>query len=154
MKTAIIKSAVLSVILTLVFISCRREPINSSNLIRNEITQYMTSGTWRVSYFNDSGDDETHHFSGYSFRFDGNGTVRASGLLATYNGFWSITDCNGSNDHNSIDDLHFNIHFNLDNDFDDLNDDWEVLSYSPYQLALFDISNGGSGTDYLTFSRE
>jgi hypothetical protein len=55
-----------------------------------------------------------------------------------------------SND-DSQDDLDFNIYFNLTNDFEDLNDDWDFITFSETKIELIDISEGNGGTDYLTF---
>jgi hypothetical protein len=51
----------------------------------------------------------------------------------------------------SSDDLDFNIFFNVANDFEDLNDDWDIISQSSSKIELIDISGGNGGTDYLTF---
>jgi hypothetical protein len=39
----------------------------------------------------------------------------------------------------------------LTNDFEDLNDDWDIISHSPTKIELKDVSGGNGGTDYLTF---
>ena len=69
-----------------------------------------------------------------------------------YDGTWSITDSNSDDD--SQDDLHFNIHFTQNNEFEDLNDDWDILSNSDTKIELRDISGGNGGTDFLTFDKK
>jgi hypothetical protein len=69
----------------------------------------------------------------------------------TYEGTWSISDSNSSDD--SPDDLDFNILFNLTNDFEDLNDDWDILSVTASKIELVDVSGGNGGTDFLTFEK-
>lgn len=66
-------------------------------------------------------------------------------------GTWSIADSN-SNDDNPAD-LDFNIFFNLTNDFEDLDDDWDIITRSPSRIELIDVSGGKGGTDYLTFEK-
>jgi hypothetical protein len=39
------------------------------------------------------------------------------------------------------------------NDFEDLNDDWDIISRSSTKIELIDISGGNGGTDYLTFEK-
>lgn len=50
-------------------------------------------------------------------------------------------------------DIDFNIYFNLSNEFEDLNDDWDLISRSDSKIELFDVSGGNGGTDYLTFEK-
>jgi len=47
--------------------------------------------------------------------------------------------------------MDFNLNFNVTNNFQDLNDDWDFISQSETKIELIDISGGGGGTDYLTF---
>ena len=45
------------------------------------------------------------------------------------------------------------IHQTLTNNFEELNDDWDVVSQSATKIELIDVSGGNGGTDYLTFER-
>lgn len=119
------------------------------NLIENNVE----SGTWRITKFIDSGDNETNNFSGYNFTFNSSGTLNTNNGSNDYSGTWSITDSNSNDDDDSFDDLDFNIYFNLTNIFEDLNDDWDITSYSTTKIELIDISGGNGGTDYLTFEK-
>ena len=121
---------------------------------RGEIQQVIEqaeSGIWRVTSFIDSGQDETNDFIGYNFTFQSNGTVIASNDNNTINGTWSITDSSGSSD----DDIDFNMFFNVSdsNKFEDLNDDWDIVSHSQDVIRLRDVSGGNGGIDTLTFER-
>ena len=100
----------------------------------------------------ESGNDETNHFSGYDFTFSADGKLFAENGVNSYEGAWSISDSNSNDD--SQNDLHFNIFFNLSNDFEDLNDDWDVLSNSDVKIELIDVSGGNGGTDYLTLEKK
>jgi len=119
--------------------------------IQNQVKTNLQSGTWGITRFIDSGDDETNHFTGYNFTFGSNGTLTAANGSNTYNGTWSITDSNSNDD--SQDDLELVINFNLTNDFEDLNDDWDFVSQSSVKIELIDISGGNGGTDNLTFEK-
>lgn len=130
--------------------ACKKDDDNSSS-IPGEVQSNIQSGTWRITKFVDSGTDETDHFSGYDFTFNSNGIISASNGNNNYEGTWSITDSNSGDD--SQNDLDFNINFNLTNDFEDLNDDWNFISQSPVKIELIDISGGNGGTDYLTFEK-
>lgn len=149
MKTYLFKFVLLS--LVLIVFSCSEDDDNQTGQLSSEIENSITSGTWRISYYFDSGTDETAHFTGYNFTFGDNGTLSASDGINTYSGTWSISKSSGDDD--SLDDLDFNIYFALTNDFEDLNDDWDILSQSSVKIELVDISGGSGETDYLTFEK-
>jgi len=115
------------------------------------ISDNVQLGTWRITSFIDSGNDETNHFNGFTFLFGSNGTLTSTNGNVTYTGTWNLTD-NSSND-DSLDDLDFNILFNLDNDFEELNEDWHFVTQSKNKIELLHVSGGNGGTDYLTFEK-
>lgn len=117
----------------------------------DDINSFVESGNWRISYFLDSGNDETNTFSGYNFSFNAGGAVNASNGSTIYNGTWSVTESNSNDD--SQDDVDFNLNFPVTNDFEDLNDDWDIKSYSSTKIELVDVSGGDGSTDYLTFTK-
>lgn len=128
---------------------------NSQQIAQIEVQ--ATSGTWRITNFVDSGVEETSDFAGYDFSFNGDGSLVATSATNTLTGTWSVTDDSNSSsdDSNDDDDIDFNIFFPVpdSNDFNDLNDDWDVVSTSSTQIVLIDISGGNGGTDMLTFER-
>jgi hypothetical protein len=120
---------------------------NSQTGVQNTVQ----SGTWHITSFVDSGKDETNHFSGYSFTFGNNDVLTSTNGSSTFTGVWNISDSNSNDD--SINDLHFNIQFNLTNDFESLNEDWSIISRTNTRIELIHISGGNGGTDYLTFEK-
>lgn len=156
MKVIRLTSIVLG-ILSLVFaVSCSKDDDNqtddnATNNTQTTVQSNVQSGTWRITKFIDSGTDETNHFQGYNFTFNSTGVLNANNGTNNYDGTWSIIDSNSNDD--SQDDLDFNINFNLTNDFEDLNDDWDFISQSSTKVELIDVSGGNGGTDYLTFEK-
>ncbi len=130
---------------------CTNDDDGPSNSIQNQIESNVQNGTWRITKFIDSDKDETNDFAGYNFTFLDSGVLNADNGVNQYDGTWSITDSNSNDD--SMDDLDFNINFNLANDFEDLNDDWDIISRSSTKIELIDVSGGNGGTDYLTFEK-
>ncbi len=130
--------------------SCSKDDSSDDNTVTN-IQNTVKAGTWHITSFVDSGDDETHHFQGYSFTFSDNNMLTATDGTQTYTGSWSIDDSNSNDD--SIDDLHFNINFNLSNEFEELNEDWNILSRTSNRIELIHISGGNGGTDHLIFEK-
>lgn len=136
------------------FVSCSEDDDDNSTPqtnIKNVIEANVESGTWRITKFEDSGNDETNHFTGYNFTFKSSGVLNANNGTNNYDGTWSITD--SSSDDDSIDDLDFNINFNLTNDFEELNDDWDIVSQSATKIELKDVSGGDGTTEFLTFQK-
>ncbi|MCB0643079.1 MAG: hypothetical protein KDC44_15625 [Phaeodactylibacter sp.] len=131
-------------------ISCTLDDDSLSNTTPSEVEMTVQSGTWKVTLFEEEGKNETYYFNGFSFTFEDNGTLIASNGSTTYEGSWSIGS--GSND-DSPSDLDFNIFFPLSNEFEELNDDWDIVSRSNTRIELIDISGGNGGTDYLTFEK-
>ena len=153
MNTMKLKISILATLLSLfTIVSCSSDDDNNtSNNTQATLQSIVQSGTWRITKFIDSGTDETNHFTGYNFTFISSGVLNANNGTNNYDGTWSITDSNSNDD--SIDDLDFNINFNLTNDFQDLNDDWDFISQSSTKIELIDISGGNGETDYLTFEK-
>lgn len=124
---------------------------SGNNGIQQSIEDNLANGDWYISLFEDSGVDETQYFTNYSFTFNNNGSLEASSNANNYSGTWSISDSNSSDD--SIDDLDFNILFTVNNTFEDLSDDWDIVSQTATKIELISISGGNGGTDYLTFEK-
>ena len=155
-KFIYIKSIIIA--LTVFTYSCSSgddSPNNNSNNTTAEIQQITdnaASGTWRITSYVDSGQDETNHFNGYNFTFASNGTLSATDGNNTVNGTWSVSDSSNSND-DSNDDIDFNISFASPADFLDLSDDWDIVSHTNTRIELIDISGGNGGTDTLIFQK-
>ncbi|WP_211234611.1 hypothetical protein [Algoriphagus mannitolivorans] len=145
----------LLVLLAVAFLGgCQENPDPSSEEIQQIKTQ-MASGQWVISKFIDSGKDETSDFAGFVFVFNSSGVLSAKKGSLEYIGTWSITNSSGKNNSqgndDSQDDLDFNIFFNLTNEFEDLNDDWDILTHTSTKIELTDVSGGDGSVDYLTF---
>ncbi|GAA0871841.1 hypothetical protein GCM10009117_09870 [Gangjinia marincola] len=121
-----------------------------------EVETTVSSGTWRITNYNDSGEDETSDFNGYAFSFNSDGSLVATNGTITYTGTWAVVEDDDSDDDSPDDnDIDFVISFPVDddNDFEDLNDDWDIESYTDTTINLIDISGGNGGTDILVFER-
>ncbi|PHS68100.1 MAG: hypothetical protein COB12_01995 [Flavobacterium sp.] len=123
---------------------------SGDNSTANQIENTAQTGTWRITYFYDSDHEETNSFSGYNFTFNSDGSLIAVNGNTTITGSWSITDSSSSS---SDDDHHFNIFFASPNDFEELSDDWEIISTSDTKIKLTDVSGGNGGIDFLTFEK-
>jgi hypothetical protein len=124
---------------------------NSSSSNQTQVTNTVVSGTWKITLYNDSGTVKTTNFSGYNFTFGANNALVASNTTNNYTGTWSVTDSNSNDD--SLSDLDFNIAFTTPANFQDLTDDWDIVSRTDNKIELIDVSGGNGGTDYLTFEK-
>ncbi|APY09674.1 hypothetical protein BWZ20_11010 [Winogradskyella sp. J14-2] len=128
-------------------------PTNSQQIAA--IEDDMQSGTWTITNFVDSGQNETSDFNGYGFTFNANGSLVATNGTNTITGTWSVADDDSSDDDSSSSDIDFNIFFPVPetSDFEDLNDDWDVVTATSTRIELIDISGGNGDTDLLTFEK-
>lgn len=131
--------------------SCSNSADDTGNITPAVIQNTVQTGDWRITSYIDSGKDETSHFSGYFFSFSDNGAISATNSSVTYAGTWNVTDSNSNDD--SPGDVDFNILFNLGNNFDDLSEDWQIISQSSSKIELKHVSGGNGGTDFLTFEK-
>ena len=143
MKTT--KSIILAAtILALVLNSCDKSndpaaPVDSA------ASTLLQLGTWKVTMFNDSGNDETSNFLGFNLTFVSDGTVTAVKNTTTVNGIWNTGVDNNQNK--------FILNFGTTNPFDELNEDWGILELTPDKIRLQHVSGGNGGTDLLTFEK-
>lgn len=114
------------------------------------VEKTVTEGSWKITLFSEDGVNETNDFTGYSFVFSKNGQVTAANGTVTMNGTWSSSDSNSNDD--SSNETHFNLYFEALNNFDELADDWHVVSLSSSKIELEDESGDGS-IDLLTFEK-
>jgi len=114
------------------------------------IENTATSGTWFISNYMDSGQNETNHFSGFSFTFENDGTLTATNGSDILLGTWSVSNSNDDSDGAEL-----NILFSAPaiTEFEDLNDDWDITTYNNNTIRLEDISGGNGGTDILVFTK-
>ena len=125
---------------------------NPSSSDPTPVINTASQGTWRVSSYVDSGNNETSDFAGYNFTFATGNVLTATNGTNTYTGTWSVTT-DSSNDDNPSSDLDFNISFLSPANFADLTDDWDVVSHSATTISLIDVSGGNGGTDTLVFTK-
>ena len=121
--------------------SCKNDDSSPSSDVTNTIEQ----GTWRITYFNDSGTDELYHFTGYNFTFK-NGIVTATKSgSATVTGTYS--------DGNDDSQKKFIMNFGSAEPWEELSEDWVVLERTTSKIRLQHVSGGNGGTDTLTFEK-
>lgn len=133
---------------------CSSDDDNSNSIFQDPtpVINTASQGTWRITFFEDSGNNETSHFTGYNFTFGSGNVLTASNGTNNYTGTWSVTS-DDSGDDSPSNDLDFNIVFSSPADFTDLTEDWNIISYTATKIQLVHVSGGNGGTDYVTFEK-
>ena len=143
----IFRVVLLIIVVTGTFVSCSND--DSKNTV-DDVTDSVKDGIWKISYFYDSGKDETQNYAGYNFTFDDNTVLTASKEMNSYTGVWSVSKSTSDDDlYSTI----FNIAFGSPDILIDLSDDWKVIENTGTSLKLKDDSKGDSAIDYLTFEK-
>ena len=151
MKKLILIPALFCLIMLNVASMCSSDD-NSSSSDPTPVINIASQGTWRITSYIDSGNNQTSDFTGYNFTFGASNALTASNGTNTYTGTWSVvTDT--SNDDNPSSDLDFNIAFLSPANFTELTDDWDIVSFTPTTISLIDVSGGNGSTDTLVFTK-
>jgi hypothetical protein len=124
---------------------------SSSSADVSQVVNTVSDGTWRVTLFDEDGNDHTNDFNGYNFTFGESNVLTATNGSTTITGYWSVT--NSSSNDDSPSDVDFNILFTSPSDFAELSEDWHILERTPTKIRLRHISGGNGGTDLLTFEK-
>lgn len=141
----------LMIFVSLLFLDCSSDSNSmENNTQKNNIENDLKKGVWMVSKYLDDGVDETYHFNGYEFTFEDGGVLTATNGVNTYSGSWSVAD---DNDDNSQNDYNLVIFFAGPVDFEELSDDWDIITHNSNTIELYDVSGGNGTTDYLTFQK-
>lgn len=107
----------------------------------DDLTDTITVGTWRVSYFIAGGDEDTSLFYGYVFTFLPDGTVSVTRPnLPVALGTWD--------EHDS--DTRLDLEFGISGLLEKLNEDWVVDRVEDDEIFLHEL---GSPLNQVEFAR-
>jgi len=141
MKMKTIKFIALALLTMSTVVSCKKDekisPSNSSAVLQD--------ATWKVTLFSEDGVNETNYFTGYSFDFQDGGIVKATSGSNTVNGTWVTREDSGK--------TKLDLNFDYINNFDELDEDWEILSQNSTKMELKHVSGGDGSIDLLTFEK-
>ena len=141
-----IKFITILVVLACSSIGCSDDDDNSQVSSPNEITATVTSGEWIVTLFKEDNVVQTDNFSGYVFTFAANGDLSATNGSTTQSGDWSTYSDSG---YTKLD-LMFDA---LDGPFEEISEDWRVISRTATKIELKHVSGGDGSVDFLTFEK-
>ena len=131
-----------------IFAACNSDD-DSGNVNTNEFENIKTTlpqGEWEVSKLIDGQSDHTSDFESFVFTFKEDGTVRAQNDLFTENGTWAYDNSSSSNEE-------LILQFSEQTPFDQINDDWDIVSVTNSTIELSDVSGGNGDIELLTFTK-
>jgi len=108
----------------------------------------LTSASWFINLYDNDGLDETCNYSSFEFTFSTSGTITAAGATETRNGYWNLSEYEGT--------LSLMLEFELtggNDPFEVLNEDWSVLESNTQTIKLKDPKGGNNTMDHLYFGR-
>lgn len=106
----------------------------------------VTQGEWKVTKLVDGQSDHTVEFESYVFNFNEDGTVLAQNDLLSEPGTWAYDNSSSSGEE-------FVLQFSETPPFDEINDDWDIVSVTNSKIELKDISGGDGDLELLTFTK-
>ena len=143
--TKVLAAPVVLVCLMLVMNSCSKENVTPATveeqLAPGEfLAKAPKPGTYVITKFIDTGDDETAQFNGYTFQFTANGGfIATTGSGQVFNGSWDLNSAETV--------MTLNIAGN--NALDDLDDDdWSVTKITNLKIKI-----KANGPDIVVFER-
>lgn len=131
-------------VLLLALVALALPACSSSDNAQPDPSPVITSGSWKVHLFIDSGNDETSNFTGWTFTFNTNGTVSAIGGGPTASGTWSVRPDDGR--------TRMEIEFPTTSTLAELNNDWVLTGISTSIIELED--DNASSNEVLHFQKK
>lgn len=144
------KLKLISILSLLLFvgISCSDEDDTSNQVSSpSQMTTTVTDGTWIVTLYKENAVIKTDNYSGYSFIFGTDGSLTATNGAAIQSGDWSTYTDSG---YTKLD-IIFEA---LDGPFEEISEDWNVISRTDTKIELKHVSGGDGSIDYLTFEKD
>lgn len=139
---------ILLILSIVTFISCSSDD-DAGDVITNEferITSVLSEGTWEVTKLIDDNDDRTIAFESFTFTFNQDGTVVSETDLFSETGTWFYKST-------SQDGEQLVLEFSDITPFDEISDDWEIVSLTNSQVELTDTGDTQGDTDFLVFTK-
>ncbi len=128
------------------YLTFERPTDNGGGEPNASLSDILIEGTWVVAKYNDSGDDETLDYNGFSFDFLENGTVVATKNDDVVEGTWSVNTDSGQEK--------FILDFGETLPLNEFNDDWDIEDVLENRVEFHSISGGDGTLDVLVFEKE
>jgi hypothetical protein len=123
------------------FMACQSSNDNSPNSSTS-----LSGARWTVSLYQDHDKGQLGYFNGYTFDFTSDGKVIATNSSQKVSGTWQEVSDSGKQK--------VYLNFGSASPFDELNEDWVIISKTSIKIELENQRQSGTGTpDKLHFSK-
>ncbi|MGO3184020.1 MAG: hypothetical protein ACTIJ9_14435 [Aequorivita sp.] len=139
---------ILVLLAIVVFASCSSDD-DSGDAYTSEFEHIKTTlpqGEWMISTLIDGEEDKTIDFESFVFTFNEDGTVEGVTDLFSEAGTWTYDNTSSSSEK-------LIIEFDNIDPFNEINDDWDIVSVSNSKVELIDDDNENGGSELLTFTK-
>ena len=132
------KKSILSLgILVLTLASCKKDS-------PRKVEHLLEEGTWKISYYDDSGTIKTNTYTGDVFTFLDSKDVNATHSSTSFSGVWDCFKDNG----NTV----FQLDMKNPSEFKDISRDWTLIEKTDLSLKM-SLTESDGKMDYLTFEK-
>ena len=141
--------SILSLLFVLNVASMCSDDDDTSSQVSNptEITSTLADGQWIVTLYKENDVVKTNNYSGYNFTFGTDSALSATNGTTTQSGDWSTYTDSG---YTKLD-IMFTA---LDGPFEEISEDWNVISRTATKIELKHVSGGDGSIDYLTLEKD
>ncbi len=140
------KILILFAVIALAACSSKDDPGNANTNEFEQIKTTLPQGEWKVTNLTDGQSDHTADFESFIFTFNEDGTVAATNDLFTEAGTWAYNNTSSSAEK-------LVLQFSESTPFDEINDDWNIVSVNNSKIELSDVSGGNGDVKLLTFTK-
>ena len=128
------------------FASCSKDDDdNSPSGPSAAVATSLKEGTWRISSYSDNGTDKTADYNSFVFTFSSTGTVSATNGILTATGTWKTQRDDGKHE--------LDLEFTSPSLFEEIDEDWEIVTQTATQISLKDVNDAGTETDLLVLTK-
>lgn len=141
--------SILSLLFVLNVASMCSDDDDTSSQVSNptEIASTLADGQWIVTLYKENDVVKTNNYSGYNFTFGTDSALSATNGTTTQSGDWSTYADSG---YTKLD-MMFTA---LDGPFEEISEDWNVISRTATKIELKHVSGGDGSIDYLTLEKD
>ncbi|UGS24282.1 hypothetical protein [Flavobacterium channae] len=141
--------SILSLLFILNVASMCSDDDDTSSQVSNptEIASTLADGQWIVTLYKENDVVQTSNYSGYNFTFGTDSALSATNGTTTQSGDWSTYADSG---YTKLD-MMFTA---LDGPFEEISEDWNVISRTATKIELKHVSGGDGSIDYLTLEKD
>ena len=141
--------SILSLLFVLNVASMCSDDDDTSSQVSNptEIASTLADGQWIVTLYKENDVVQTSNYSGYNFTFGTDSALSATNGTTTQSGDWSTYTDSG---YTKLD-IMFTA---LDGPFEEISEDWNVISRTATKIELKHVSGGDGSSDYLTLEKD